>query len=365
MALITDIIDSVFPSNNAQGIVLTDTIRITFDREMDENSLAENVILEGLDRDEVVFLSYMPSVLISGDEESLLESPEYAGIARTIATFKRLDLLTTDEVQTTDEVGNGNLFRTQVIIKASVPFAADRTYKIHIVGDQSLTDDSEFGVRSRSVFDPVADGGNTSTGAPVVTGTYTGAYSNDTLNIRVVDSGVLGVATFEWWLSSAAMDLHGPATTHINKSNLIVGTDVSFNDGTYVTGDTWTVYLKEYELFEGQVIYTFSTGGGNILPVEDSTSTSPTGSPLPLTASSSLVVTKTRPANMAVNQPVENYDRIIIEFNKDIDPNSVTADMITVIATPVIDHPNLCVNSPNGPIAKIITVEGNKIFIDV
>jgi hypothetical protein len=365
LALITEIIDSVFPSNNAQGIVLTDTIRITFDREMDENSLAENIILEGLDRDEVVFLSYMPSTLIEGDEESLLESPEYAGIARTVATFKRLDLVTTDEVQTLDEIGDGNLFRTQVIIKASIPFAPDRTYKIHIVGDQSLTDESEFGVRSRSVFDPVEGVGNTSTGAPLVTGTYTGTYSNDTLNIRVVDGGVLGVATFEWWLNSAAMDLQGPAITHINKSNLIVGTDVSFNDGTYVAGDTWTVYLKEYELFEGQVIYTFSTGGGSILPVEDSTSTSPTGSPLGLVSNGSLTVTKTTPANMAVNQPIQNYDRIIIEFNKNIDPNSVTPEMITVVATPVIDHPSLCVNSPNGPIAKIITVEGNKIFIDV
>jgi hypothetical protein len=365
LPLITDIIDSVFPSNNAEGIVLTDTIRITFDREMDENSLAENIIVEGLDKDEIVFLSYMPSVLVSGDEESLLESPEYAGIATTTATFKRLALLTTDEVQTLDEVGNGSLFRTQVIIKPSIPFAPDRTYRIHIVGDQDLDDDSEFGVRSRSVFDPVEGVSNTSTGVPTITGTYTGAYSNDTLNIRIVDPGMLGVATFEWWLSSVPFELHGPATTHVNKSNLIAGTDISFSNGEYVTGDTWTVYLGRYELFEGQVIYTFSTGGGNILPVEDSTSTSPTGIPLTLTSDNSLTVIKTTPADMAVNQPVENYDRIVIEFNKDIDPNSVTADMITVIATPVIDHPSLCVNSPNGPIAKIITVEGNKIFIDV
>ena len=50
MTNIVDIVQSVFPSNGAVGIVLTDTIRITFDRAMDEDCLQQAVVLEGPDK---------------------------------------------------------------------------------------------------------------------------------------------------------------------------------------------------------------------------------------------------------------------------------------------------------------------------
>lgn len=365
MALITSIVDSVFPSNEAEGVILTDTIRVTFDREIDEQSIIDNIILEGADTDEVIHNAYTPDYIVQGEEASILESPGYTGIVPCTITFQRIALDSELEVSTQDVLGDGQLFRTKAIIKPVKPLRADTEYTIHIVGDQDLGDENKYGIRTRSVYDLIAEVSNTSTGAPTITGTYTGAYSNDTLNLRVVTGGILGVATFEWWLDSSPMNFHGPATTHVNSLNLIVGTDISFSEGTYVTGDEWTVYLKEDEVFEGQLLYTFTTGGGTILPVEDSTATSPTGSPLSLPASGSLTVVKTTPADLSVNQPLTAYERIIIEFDKVIDPTTLTDDMVTVTAERVSDHPSLCVQSPDGPIARILTVSGNKLIIDV
>lgn len=365
MADISDIVQSIFPSNGAVGIVLTDTIRITFDRAMDEDCLKQSIIVEGPDRDEVIWNTYIPTTLKDGSEDRLLESPGYDGIVPGTFTFERLDPVSGLPVDIEDTTGDGTLYHTRVTFKPDQPFAPDTVYRVHIVGDQDLTDDEDFGSKDRSVFDIVPAGTNTSTGEIVMGGTYDGSVSNDTLNLRIVESGLLGQATFEWWLDSVPLDLKGPAVTHTNTLPLIKGTTVRFEEGAYQENDEWTVRLIRPEFFEGQLYSEFTTGTGNIVPVAADTSTSPVGTPLPPTTAADFKVVRTSPEDGAANLPVEKYDRIVVEFSDVIDPSSVTQESVIVTAEPVINHPSLSVSSPDGEIAKILTVSGNLLYIDI
>ena len=367
MTLLSDVVESVFPSDQSVGVTLTDTIRITFNRAMDEACLAETIIVEGPDTDQVIHNSYLTETLVEGAEATILNSPGYMGIVPGDYTFERLDPTTGLPVTTEDPTGLGTLYKTRVTFTPHQPFAPDTEYVVHIVGDEDLTDDEDFGTKNRSVFDGVADGGNTSTGLPLVEGTYTGGLSSDTVNVRVTASGILATAEFEWWLDSSPLTLYGPALTHINALNFIEGTTIRFEEGTYIPEDTWTFVLKDPEFFEGTQTFAFTTGGGNITPVAETTSTSPTGIPIPtaLIATTAFDVVSTSPDHLATNQPVTAYDRICIQFSSDIDPATITDETVSVTAEPVINHPNLTIQSPDGPIAKILTVSGNKLFIDV
>jgi len=367
MANIGDILESVYPSNGSVGVILTDTIRITFDRAMDEECLKEAIVVEGPDSDEIIYNSYLPAELNPGAEDRLLETPGYDGLVPGTLTFERLDPVTGLPVSIVDTTGNGALYKTRVTFKADQPFAPDTTYRVHIIGDEDLSDDEEFGAKNRSVYDGVAGVSNTSTGSPVVAGTYTGGLTTDTVNIKITASGILGKAEFEWWLDSVPFDLRGPALTHVNTLNLIKGTTVRFEEGLYEVGDEWSFVLRRPEFFQGHQTFEFTTGGGTIVPVADTTATSPTGTPIPpeLVLAGTFAVQKTTPGDMDVNLKPEQYDRIVIEFTDTIDPASVTQETVLVTAEPVIDHPNLHIQSPDGPIAKILTVSGNKLFIDI
>ena len=366
MALISDIVENVFPSDGATGTVLTDTIRITFDRAMDENSLEQAIVVEGPDTDEIIYNAYLPDVLNQGDETRVLESPGYMGIVPGVYSFERLDVTTGLPIEIDDTSGNGALYKTRVTFKPDNPFAPDTEYTVHIVGDEDLGDDEEFGAKNRSVFDGTAGGGNTSTGEPVVYGTYEGGLSTDTVNLRVTASGILGTAQFEWWLDSVPADLQGPALTHINGLNFIKGTSVRFEEGTYQLSDEWSFILKRPSSFEGHQTFSFTTGGGSITPVLDETATSPLGDPLPLSlTTAAFEVSKTSPGDGDSNLQSELYDRIVVEFTSDIDPGTISQDTVSVTAEPVNSHPCLSVQSPDGEIAKILTVSGNKLYIDI
>lgn len=370
MVDIATIVDSVYPSDGANGVVLTDTIRIIFDRELDESSLKTAVFVEGEDTDEVIHNSYIPTTLIEGRETSLLESPAYGGLVQGTFEFFRISLTSEDVVDIDDTTGDGGLYRTKLVFTPDEPFSPDTVYKLYIAGDDDLTDDEDFGLRSRSVFDVVADGGNTSTGGPVLDGSYSGSPSSDTVNLRVSASGILATAEYDWWLDSYPIDLQGPSLTHINTLALANGVNIRFTEGLYVEGDIWTVSLKRAAFYEGQIQATFTTGGGVIVPLPGEAATSPVGDPLPSSftttlSAGTLSIIKTSPADLDGNVSPGDYRQIEVEFNQALDPASITADMVRVTAEPVIDHPCLDVVSPNGEIARAITVSGNKLIIDI
>lgn len=354
--MITNIVLSVFPSNAAIGMPLSSTIQVVLDIEADEDITKQSIFLVGADTDEVIFTDYEIRSMIRGDD-SLFSSPGYKGIVPGKYIFQRLNPITLQEEDITDTTGIGNLYKTRVTFTPNRPLAQDLKYTIFIVGDGGIT--------TRTVFDLQPDGGNVGTILPIASGTYSGNVSTDSITIRIVDSGIVGTATYEAWLNSSPLSLIGPIKTHSNFRLLTKGVTIAFPSGQYVSNDTYSVVLKQPQTFEGILNSMFTTGGGNIQIVSGTTATSPSGEPLYTPVDTNLVVLSTSPEHLSANNPRKQYDQIVIKFNKNIDPSTVNAQNIKVTAFPVVDHPNLQSFSPNGEIGKTVTVVDNKIIIDI
>lgn len=117
----------------------------------------------------------------------------------------------------------------------------------------------------------------------------------------------------------------------------------------------------------GFISWPFTTGSGSIeeLPVEISTSilaSAPQGVSAAL-AVSALKVVKTTPSDHAIQQD-PSLEEIEIEFNKDINANSVPGSAITVKGLPATDHPSANITS-SGDLYKAIEVVGNKIKLKI
>ncbi len=362
MTSLSDVVDAVYPTSDATGVPLLASITVLFDREMDETSIENGgVFLEGADTDSLLVGVY-PENIAPGDEPNLFETAAYSGLVPGVFTFKRIDLSTSVEVSTLDPTGNGTLYRTKAVFTPTFPLQKAFDYRIFITADPDAEDTEKFGVRTRSVFDAEADAGNTGTGTMSATGTYTGTV-DDTYNIAFVVDGVAGAAQFEWWKNSTPLDIHGPILATYSSIPLADGVIIQFDDGNYEENDTFTVVVKPGVTFTDTLVSTFTTGNGSILAVPTSASTSVLGDVLP--ATTGFQVSKTTPADFATNLAPEVCKQIIIEFSAPVDEDTVTDDTVQVIAEAVTDHPAANIISPNGPIAKTITVDGNKIIIDL
>jgi hypothetical protein len=316
---VSDVLYSVFPSDIATGVTLTDTIRVTFTVEIDENSLEHGgFILEGPDTDEVIHNVYMPQTLVEGEETRILQSPGYDGVVPGTYTFIRLDPLVDSPADITDTTGDGTLYRTRVVFQPDKPLAADTEYTLYLVGDEDLADGTEFGIKPRTVFDGLPDGANTGTGEVFFSGSYTGGLTTDTLNIRITKAGVTGQAEYEWWLDSAILDIHG---------------------GMLNLGDEFSVILKKQQPLETTVISTFTTGGGSIEAVPTSAATSPLGDPVvTLPGAATFSVTSVTPGDLSTNLSSDDYKRITVEFSDDVDALTINDSTVKVLAEPVTDH---------------------------
>lgn len=355
MVDLADVVDSVYPSDGSTGVVLNDTVRIVFKTEIDEALLkAGGLIVEGPDTDQLVHTDYAISSLSDGSEEEVLNSPGFKGVVAGEVTFVRLDPVADTPVNVLDTNGHGSLYRTQLIFKPKFPFKRDTTYTVYLVGDN--------GIKPRTVFDGVSNPTNTGNGTVRFGGSYTGSLLNDTIHVRITKAGVAGVAEYEWWKASAPLDLHGEALTSRNSLNLIDGVTIQFLDGEFNLDDEFTVVVKKQEFYTGILTITFTTGSGTIQAVPTTTATSPLGVPAPVPVNA-FYVTKVTPADGSSNLSEQEYKEIVIEFSQPIDPATVTQESVKILAKAVIDHPNLPIDSPNGEIAKKLTVSGNKLTI--
>lgn len=160
----------------------------------------------------------------------------------------------------------------------------------------------------------------------------------------VTVSGVAGdtVATFSSTLPLA------PLTEYI----------VSLTDITNLAGDT----------VSGFVSFSFTTGTGSIETIPDTVSTSVLSAALPESATTStsdpLEVVSITPEDRSIQHDPDKLREIIIEFNKELDPASITAGLVDVQAIPATDHPSVNINAV-GEVAKTVEVDGKKLKIKI
>ncbi len=366
MADITTSLALVHPAANSQGIILSDQIWIIFTGEMDEFSIREgNFFVTGPDTDTFfgpdIAIS-LPNVSNSSSNDQF-KSPGFEGIVSGEFTFKKINLTDLNEYTgSLDTTGSGNLWRTKVIFTPSIALAPETTYNIYVSGDEDIPDSLVTGIRTRTIFDYIALGGNTGTGTLLLDGTYTAA-TQDTIHIKVSTAGTSGVAWFVWWRASAPLSISNPILSdRYNFQDLDNGIKVKFGDGQFDLDDEFTFIVKPPTLFSGNTVWTFDSGTGSITAIPTTTATSVIGDmPQAINSSNILSVVNISPKDRASNLPVTTR-KIVINFNNSIDPSTVTADTIKIVAKPVNGDETLL---QTREIFSDITVSGSKIIIDI
>ncbi len=366
MPNLSDVIDAIHPADEQEGVVLGDEVFVIFDREIDENTVEQGgLFVTGPDTDtwsgpdQAMWIRRDPAALV-GPEEDILQSPGFTGIVQGSFTFERLDLLTVSGVSTIDVTGDGTLYRTKAIFTPDQILAPDLEYTVHLIGDEDNTDSVLTGVRPRTVFDPEQVG----TGSDSVTfvGTYLGTPASDVYNIRIATSGVKRTATFDWFLSSAPLDIKGPVLTD-KKVFLNNGVFVEFGDGLFDKDDEFTAVVKKQNPFDGSIFFAFKTGSGSVEDVPDDISTSVIGNLVPVTTAVSTSIfslSSVSPLDRATDLPLTT-NQIVLEFSSDVDPTTVTSETVRLIGEPVDGNEDTLATRV---IAKDLTVSGRKIIMD-
>jgi len=344
---VDSIVDQVHPAVSGLNIILSDTIRVTFDREMDEARLGDNLFIAGPDNDthtgpdHRIWIDF-PSI---GDEEEILQSPGYHGLVQGAFTYSRHDLSSETVVSGIDVVGSGHLYRTRTTFTPTNRLAPNTRYYVYLSGDEAAGDGLDTGISGRTVFDPIAAPGNTGIVDPVFEGGFSWG-TNDTYNIEIMSTGTTDTATFRYWTT-----LFPTKSTSISvkRSGVLLrnGVTIKFPPGTWTVGDTWTVVAKKRDTFTGNLIWTFLTGSGSIQEVPAAASTSVLGDAIPaaVAVSTGLSVSSTLPADKASHQTIPDAPYVIsATFNKAIDPTTVVSGVTaTVTASPVdgdeVTHP--------------------------
>jgi hypothetical protein len=133
----------------------------------------------------------------------------------------------------------------------------------------------------------------------------------------------------------------------------------------YIVNLTDITDLSDIDI-DGFVSFSFETGSGSIETIPSTVSTSILSATIPETieiVEQALSVISSTPVDRTVEHS-KDLREIYIDFNKDLDPTSVSAlaSSISVKALSVSDHPSLTTKAA-GELAKVVEVEGNRLKI--
>jgi hypothetical protein len=329
-----DIVEAIHPAASGIGVIVTDQIWVTFDREIDEISLSNgNIFVAGPDYDtwsgpDMQLWGDPPS---SGAEADILESPALHGLLQASLSFQRLDVSTDALISGIDTVGSGLLYKTRVILTPNERLVPDTEYTVYLSGDEDSTDDTKTGILSRTVFDPVVGVGNTGNGSVTFIGPYIGLASSDTYHVTITTGGDNLSAWFSFYRDSDPTLIFGPFKARPAGVLLSDGVRAVFANGLYQSGDTWSVLVKEPDIFIGSISWPFKTGSGSIEIIPETLSTSviattTAGTAILASALSNFDVVRTSPLNLDTSLkpplPTSTYP-ITVTFNQDIDAATV------------------------------------------
>lgn len=336
-----EVIEDYSPPNGQSGVPLRSTIDIQFTCLMDTKSIEEAFYVEGPDTDTVLGPDSKADIWPSafgtslGQEADFLTSPGYKGILQGSFQFSTVD------------------DKTKMVFTSAQPLAAITNFTAHV------TD-----CYQRSVGDTIAGGGNSGNGEVVFAGMW--SEGTNTINMRVTKSGIAGIAEFVWWLDSDPINVHGPILT-TRRESVVLDADLyaDFADGTFETDDEFSADLSTAVLCSGHLTFSFQTGSGSIevLPTETSSSILSILRQSEVGSSSPLRIVRTIPTDHAA-QVDPDLREIVVEFNKTLDPTSISDAMVQVVTEVASSHPAASAFA-QGTLAKRVTVDGRRLIIHI
>ena len=351
---------SITPFSGATGVPKNIQIEIIFDSEVDTYRLKNGgLVLEGPDESKIIGPGLIASEPPLTDEDSLLASPGYKGLVDFDLTFERVD--DSGTIVGYYDYGSGALpgyvYRLKAVIAPKEQLKALTEYTIYIIGDEDTTDAYDYGVSSRSVFDTLADAGNTGNGIVSFDGGYTGAAARQYF-VEITTAGDSGTARYKWWTS--ADPIEKVVTSSRGFRILSDGVYVKFTPGlTYEVGDVFSVWALPPTFMEGTTTASFTTS--SIAPEEYPTPSSlvtgissVTTSSSTTVSSSGFTVSSTVPEDRGTRAALD-LTEITVTFTDDIDASTVSSDTVIVNTYPADESVDIGI-SATGELTTTLTV---------
>lgn len=338
----------VYPADNDTGIPVGETLEVYFDRGVDLKTVSDSIVLFGSDSDQTSGPDN--AIWIDGDtgnNKYFLSSPGFKGLVPLkfeLVYWDTTDTVTYAEIDpqpsgiiselAEQALNAGHKVKITVDPKFAATLAPDTEFILYINGDPDSTD---TGVSSRTVFDVVADGGNTGSGDVAIYGTWEGNTA-DSVVIEITDAGNIGTAEYRWYYTSAGVGsaVTGRVTNRRYRS-LEDGLQIRFTGSDLQVGDLWTIGLEPVERLATSTSVTFTTNDGSYTSAPSSPSTPASSSP-----PSSVLPSVSTPFSVDYMDPLDgsyNIDpdkRVItIVFTDDLDASTVTDSSVTLWKYPV------------------------------
>lgn len=326
-------IESVSPTNNATGLPLQTVVSVTFDEEVDLDSIVNGAFVVTSSAKQLVVEGPGSEDFRFPVDKDLLASNTYTGFV--------------DGSITTDD----NL---TFLFTPSKHLLPNTTLKVYI-GTKAVT----------KTVGPIDSNLAEGTGSIELLGPYVG--DDDSFTIEITTPGVLGTARFTYRRESSGIT-SSPLTTD-RLVELEDGLFIIFKTGEYLDGDVFS-----FEVFEGTPLpdiysWTFSTGAASYVEVSDqipsvhierrevqgivridSSSASDVGQ---------LSLLSVTPADEASNVPL-GFNSIVLTFNKDLDPDSLSDALIEVLMESLPLDETITVSNK---LRVIPVVSGNKLTL--
>lgn len=357
-------IQSVSPNNGQTAVPIGSTIEITLSEALDPKSVKDNIVIYGRDFD---FISGPETAVYfrgDGTNPDFLKSPGYNGVVKTDVSVEVVDssgVTVENYIYTSREQFILDGYLQKVILTPETNFAEENTFTVFVVGENTS---SKKGIAKRTVFDVNTDLASSTTGELLNYGGYSGT-SEDTVTVEITESGNIGAAKYKWWYS----DTENPSEAREGKvtsrrfRKLEDGIQIRFSGSGFILGDIYTFKVSPAEYLKESYSFSFNTSSNQIVDIPKTASTSVIGDPnFNIASQGYLEVKNITPADGATHQKFSSK-QIVIEFDREIDPATVTNDAISLFKHPVsgiIDS-----SDEEVELFKKITVDGKKIIIEV
>jgi len=338
-------IDQTYPADSDVGIPVGATLLVYFDNVVDLQTVKDSLILHGPDFD---FQTGPGGTdFISEDAARnpyFLSSPGFTGVAPLAIELAYYTLGTTTEVvpdaaDTLDEAAAlaaniGHVAKVTLNPDFNALLAGDTQYTFTIVGDP---DTEDVGVSTQTIY-AVQETAVAGDGGVVATGTWTGA-GTDVIHVKITKAGDINVAKYKWWYDSSG---EGSAVTGRIVSNrfrlLDDGASIRFVDDGFLVDDEWEFNVEAIERLatNQRVVFTTNDGTYTAAPASPSTPAPslPPATVLPgVSIDGALEIVSMTPVDGSYNNA--NVNEIVIVFNRNPDPASITADTLKLWTYPV------------------------------
>ena len=357
-------LESIYPADGFLTFPVAANIQILLDKETDLESVKNSIMLFGPDFDLRIGADSSVHAPDAGADPlaDYARSPGYGG--EQLVDFKLIKVDEFGEEVTPQKTyEKAEELRHLIIVTPKTRLRENTEYQLFLAGANG--DSNNAALSSRSVFDPKTSVTNIGFGSARTSGIYRGGLE-DQIIISVIQGGSASNMKFDWWLNSNPTNVY-TVTSFYGKIELVDNVYIEFygDDVTsFEVNDTFTINLRPVEFLEETYKVNFSTAVDTVVSPPDTVSTSPIGivhnetETIPGSTADAFALTNSLPLSKASNLRLET-NRIVLSFNKDLDPTSVNLGTVSLTRQSVTGNDY----SEDVPFSMIIS--GSKIYINI